>query len=133
MITYTVHATWDPTGWWVANVIDLGPSASTQSRRLDQIERDIAEVIELLTDEPPGSYDLALTWDDPTGDADRARELRQRAEKLTNQAQQATTTAVDALRGAGMSYRDIGTMTGVSYQRAQQLATARRRTGAASG
>ncbi|MEX1164319.1 MAG: type II toxin-antitoxin system HicB family antitoxin [Nitriliruptor sp.] len=121
MTVYDVHATWDDTGWWIVTVPDLGPSAVTQCRRLDQAERDVAEVIELLTGEMPGSYALTLSWDEVTAAATDARRLRAEAEQLADRARAATKVAVTELRHAGLSYRDIGTMTGISYQRAQQL------------
>ncbi len=121
MTAYDVHATWDDTGWWIVTVPGLGPSAVTQCRRLDQVERDVAEVIELLTGEKPGSYALTLSWDEVTAAATDARQLRAEAEQLADRARAATKVAVTELRDAGLSYRDIGTITGISYQRAQQL------------
>lgn len=121
MTSYQVHATWDDTGWWIVTIPDLGPSAVTQCRRLDQAADDVAEVIELLTGDKPGSYTLDLTWDDLTASATEARRLREEADQLASAAQEATKVAVIELREAGLSYRDIGTMTGISYQRAQQL------------
>lgn len=129
MKTYTVRAEWDTTGWWVVTVPDL-PGAITQSRRLDQVSDDVAEVIELMTGETPGSYEIDLQWSAPV-DADAkahtARDLRAEAERAAERAAAATKQAVEALSAEGFTYRDIGTMTGVSYQRAQQLAPARKR------
>ena len=121
MKTHHAHATWDSTGWWVTTIPALGPAAVTQSRRLDQATNDIAEVIDLITGESPGDYTLDLTWDDLSESAAEARRLRAESEELAAEAQRATRTAVAELREAGMSLRDIGTLTGVSYQRAQQL------------
>ena len=54
---YTAHCEWEETGWWVVTVREL-PGAVTQSRRLDQVPGDVAEVIQLLTDEGPEAYEL---------------------------------------------------------------------------
>jgi predicted RNase H-like HicB family nuclease len=123
-MTYKVHCEWDETGWWVVTVLDV-PGAISQSRRLDQVPNDIAEAIELMTGEPVGSEQVELTWTVP-GDlgavAERARGLREDADRRAASATKATQAAARALRREGFSYRDIGTMTGVSYQRAHQLA-----------
>ncbi|MGH3614505.1 MAG: type II toxin-antitoxin system HicB family antitoxin [Pseudonocardia sp.] len=47
-MTYRVDAEWDETGWWVVTVPDV-PGAITQSRRLEQVSTDAAEVIEIQT------------------------------------------------------------------------------------
>jgi predicted RNase H-like HicB family nuclease len=126
--TYTVRCEWDDTGWWVVTVPDI-PGAITQTRRLDQVEKDVAEVIELMTGETPGAYAIELDWEAPIGGdlAKRAQRARADAERKAEEAVEATKAAARVLREAGFSYRDIGTMTGVSYQRAQQLLHDRKR------
>ncbi|HEV2070340.1 MAG TPA: hypothetical protein VGR26_11140 [Acidimicrobiales bacterium] len=54
---YTAHCEWDETGWWVVTVRELA-GAVTQSRRLDQVPGDVAEIIQLLTDKGPEAYEL---------------------------------------------------------------------------
>lgn len=121
MKTYKVHAAWDATGWWIVTAPELGPAATTQCKRLDHADASIREVIELLTDVTDHALDLE--WEDPSPAAREARRLRAEAEATTRAAHHATRVAVAELRDAGLSYRDIGMMTGISYQRAQQLAT----------
>lgn len=124
MKTYTVRCEWDPTGWWVVTIPDV-PGAITQSRRLDQVESDVAEVLELMTGESPDDYELTLDWHVPGQagtTAAEANRLRAEAEDMQDRLFIATRSAVHELRDAGFSYRDIGTMTGMSYQRAQQIA-----------
>jgi len=120
--TYRVRCEWDDTRWWVVTVPDI-PGAITQARRLDQVEKDVAEVIELMTGETPGTYAIELDWEAPAGGAlaKRAQRARADADRKAEEAAEATKAAARALRKAGFSYRDIGTMIGVSYQRAQQL------------
>lgn len=55
--TYTVRAEWDTTGWWVVTVPDI-PGAITQSRCLDQVPQDVAEVLKLMTGEDPDAYEI---------------------------------------------------------------------------
>lgn len=119
MTAYRAHATWDAAGWWIVTVPDLGPAAVTQSRRLDQAPGDITEVIALLTGDDDIRIDLE--WDDVAETAAKARQSRDEARRAAAEAQQATRAAVADLREAGLSYRDIGTMAGISYQRVQQL------------
>ncbi|MPZ26153.1 MAG: transcriptional regulator [Micromonosporaceae bacterium] len=129
MKTYTVRAEWDTTGWWVVTVPDIR-GAITQSRRLDQVAGDVAEVIELMTGETPGSYEIDLQWSVPVpagAKAHEARDLRAEAEAADERAAAATGEAVRALFAEGFTYRDIGAMIGVSYQRAQQLAPGKAR------
>lgn len=123
MTTYTARCEWDPTGWWAVTVPEV-PGALTQSRRLDQVPEDAAEAIELMTGATPDDYRLEVAWSVP-GEAGKAagdaRRLRQEADDLAQRAGTATGEAVRTLRDAGFSYRDIGRMVGVSYQRVSQL------------
>lgn len=125
MPTYTINCEWDPTGWWVITIPDV-PGAITQTRRLDQVDRNVAEIIKLMTGKKAGTYRTDLHWAVP-GPAGQAAEeaCRQRIalEQTQQEAAKASKDAISRLRGAGLSYRDIGTMIGVSYQRAQQIAT----------
>jgi len=123
MTGYTVRAEWDDTGWWVVTVpAVLG--AITQCKRLDQVRADIAEAIEIQTGEAPDPTTITVEWHVP-GEAgtaaERARQLRGEAEQIAAEAGRSTRHAVSQLHRAGFSLRDIGTMTGISYQRAQQL------------
>lgn len=123
MTGYTVRAEWDDIGWWVVTVpAVLG--AITQCKRLDQVRADIAEAIEIQTGEAIDPTTITVEWHVP-GEAgtaaERARQLRGNAEQITAEAGRSTRHAVFQLHRAGFSLRDIGTMTGISYQRAQQL------------
>jgi DNA-directed RNA polymerase specialized sigma24 family protein len=124
MKTYDVTCKWDDAGVWVVTVPAVR-GAITQCRRLDQVTDQVGEVIELMTGEQPGDYVLRVEWDVPgeLGEvAHRAEGLRRDAQAVVEQADEATRQAVARLREAGFSYRDIGAMTGVSHQRAQQIA-----------
>ncbi len=120
---YTVRCEWDEVGWWVVTVPEL-PGALTQSRRLDQVQADVAEVVRLLTGQPVGRYELNVDAHFPGSagrEAARAAALRAESDRLAHEAREAAAGAVGALRSAGLTYRDIGALVGVSHQRAQQL------------
>jgi DNA-directed RNA polymerase specialized sigma subunit len=72
----------------------------------------------------PGDFarTMDIRYDDDLGvQAAEVRDLRSQVEAEEAELAQKTTTVARALRGRGMSVRDIGTMTGLSHQRVQQL------------
>lgn len=125
--TYQVDCEWDDTGWWVVTVPDVA-GAVTQSRRLDQVPRDVGEVLSLLTGEASDAYELELRPHLPASvdvDTERARSLRREAELAAALAREATAQAARRLHATTrLTYRDIGALLGISHQRAQQLAAA---------
>lgn len=54
---------------------------------------------------------------------EKAHNLRALAAEAKARANELTADAVLALREEGVSYRDIGTILGISHQRAQQIAS----------
>jgi hypothetical protein len=117
---HRVTVEWDGR-YWVATPATGGV---TQARRLDQLPTRIVEVIHLMSgaDVDPADIDLDIRYDDELGL--RAAELRdRRAELEASEKELAAVTAATAraLRERGMNLRDIGTLTGVSYQRVHQL------------
>lgn len=122
-MSYRVDAEWDPTGWWVVTVPDV-PGAITQCRRLDQVPADAAEVIEIQTGDKvkAGDLDVRPFLPGNAGEvAASARLLRVEAQALKNRAEESTRVAVRLLREQGFPLRDIGALTGITFQRAQQL------------
>jgi predicted RNase H-like HicB family nuclease len=122
MMTYAVRCGWDSTGWWVVTVPEL-PGAVSQARRLNQVAGDVAEVVELMTGEKPGTYAIEIETVYPGAAGAAAREavaLRQ-AEEIGTAASDAVRNAVLALRSKGLTLRDSATLAGVSCQRAQQI------------
>lgn len=122
-MSYRVNAEWDDTGWWVVTVLDV-PGAITQSRRLDQVPADAAEVIEIQTGQSvePESLDVHAHLPGEAGEAAaEARELRAEVQALKERAEERTRAAVDLLHRRGFPLRDIGSLTGITFQRAQQL------------
>ena len=126
-MTYTVNAEWDDTGWWVVTVPDV-PGAITQCHRLDQIAADAAEVIEIQTGVAvdPDTLDIVPSFPGEAGRvADEARELRHEAQAVKERADRSTRAAVTLLRERGLPLRDIGRLTGITFQRAQQMVSGR--------
>lgn len=133
MSTYTVCALWE-NGQWTITVPDL-PGVFSMARRLDQVAANAREAISLMTDVDEAAVGIdVITWsvsdEDETSAARLARaaaELRRRSLDLESELNDRTRDAVEALRRDGFSYRDIGRMLGISYQRVQQLASSERR------
>ncbi|MFT4164776.1 MAG: hypothetical protein QM650_06000 [Microlunatus sp.] len=110
-------------GWWAVEVADV-PGAVTQTRRLDQVDTMAREVISLKLDTPPDSFDIdVLPQIGPTLDAevDSARRAREAADRARANATESTQRAAVLLARDGLPLRDIGSLLGVSFQRAQQL------------
>lgn len=113
--TFTVRAEWER-GWWVVTVPDV-PGAITQVKRLDQVARDATEVIEIQTGREVQPGELKIEWNI----AGRAGEYAQHARNAREQLDEYTRNAVRELRAAGFSLRDTGALTGISFQRVQQI------------
>ena len=116
--TYTVTAERGTSGVWVLECAELG--AVSQTKRLanaaDEMREALAYQAGLDPDEinilPPGLAEMKA----------RAEKEREEAARLAAAAQASTHDLAVAMRNAGMTVRDMGTVLGVSYQRAQKLA-----------
>lgn len=93
--------------------------------------RTVTSAVENVREAIAASEDLDQ-WDDldlviTVGDdgtttvLDRLREARRLEESASAERDTAVKDAIAALRGQGMSYRDIGTVIGMSHQRVAQL------------
>lgn len=131
-ISYHVIAEWDTTGWWVVTVPEV-PGAITQVHRLEQVAAEAAEILEIQTGHAvdPADIEVAPRVDDEAGEAAaEARDLRAQAAALTRQAGESTKRAVRLLSRRGFTVRDIGAMTGIAHQRAQQIVADERKAAA---
>ena len=118
--THRAAVEWDGR-YWVA-VPEAG--GVTQARRLDQLPGRIAEVIYLMSGQEvdPSEIVLDIDYGDELGrSAAQLRERRASLEASEKELAALTAATARALRARGMNLRDIGTLTGVSYQRIHQL------------
>ncbi|AEG82742.1 hypothetical protein [Corynebacterium ulcerans] len=114
-------------GWWSVQLKE-DPGLLTQTRRLDQIAdmvRDALELFPELTDDPENAIvNIEFREGESIADiANQAVQANQKAKQAQEEASQLMRQAAAELSKKGLSYRDIGTLLGVSFQRAQKLAT----------
>lgn len=123
--TYTARVTRDEDAWMI-EVPEV--ERVTQALNLRQVEEMARDLIAIMTDTEPDSFELVIEW--PTDiatslDAYRAKVAA--AEKAAEDAAQARQDAAATLQGEGATVRDIGALMGVSFQRAQQIIEAARK------
>jgi DNA-directed RNA polymerase specialized sigma24 family protein len=114
---------WDTTGWWVVTVDGI-PNAVTQARRLGRVPADVVEVVKLATGEDvsPDEVEVVPVIAGEAGElAGEAVSLRREAVELDQRLHARTSAAARRLREEGFTVRDIGSVLGLSYQRAHQL------------
>jgi hypothetical protein len=100
------------------------PGALSEVSRLDQAEESIREAIAFVADIAPDSFDVEVVPDIPEAARKHLRAVRAHRVEAEHQQQAAAFESREAARelvGAGLSLRDVGTVMGVSHQRAHQL------------
>jgi len=109
--------------WWVLQAVEA-PGAISQVTRLDKAE-EIIEAIAFVTGEPVDTISIRVVPAIPPAaqaaldEADRLRESSRRAQHA---AAEETRRAARMLRDdLHLTVREVGSMLGVSYQRAHQL------------
>lgn len=109
--------------WWSVEVPEI-PGLFTQARRLDQIDgmvRDAARMlgreVGMVAVDPKLSEEDERMIDELLAARREATEARAKASRLT-------AGAVDALRGQGMTVRDVADIIGITPQRVSALANA---------
>ena len=109
--------------WWAVEVPEI-PGLVTQARRLDQVDgmvRDAARMlgreVGMVTVDPKLSEEDERMIDELLAARREATEARAKASRLT-------AGAVDALRGQGMTVRDVADIIGITPQRVSALANA---------
>lgn len=110
-------------GVWLIEVVGLQGVRSfgrTATSAVDNVREAIAAAEDL---DEWGDLDLVITVRDESAAAvlERLREARRQEESASAERHRAIMDAIAALRGEGMSYRDIGTVIGLSHQRVAQL------------
>jgi hypothetical protein len=124
--TYTVTAERGQRRWSLQ--CDEVPGAISEVTRLDQAEDVMREAIAFVADVDEADVEVTLHIVLPSEEyrehQRRAARLREDAKLANEQAALEARRAATALRDDGLSVRDIGTVLGVSHQRAQQLIAA---------
>lgn len=110
-------------GVWLIEVVGLQGVRSfgrTATSAVDNVREAIAAAEDL---DEWGDLDLVITVGDEATAAvlDRLREAKRHEESASAERHMAIKDAIAALRAEGMSYRDIGTVIGLSHQRVAQL------------
>jgi predicted RNase H-like HicB family nuclease len=124
-LSYRARAERDQAGYWHGSVPDL-PGVHTQARTLATLRRRVAEAIALWLDLPDSAEARMVVDVEPVLPAavrravSTARRRRARAAVADAEADRATDEAIAALRRAGLSLRDVGTVVGLSHQRVDQ-------------
>lgn len=120
--TFVVTAQLGRSGWWVLEAPEVG--AVSQVRHLDDAEAEMREAIAYLAGIPESECIIdvrPIVSDGYREHAESAATQRQIAATATRRAAQESRAAAHALRSEGLTLRDIGTIMGVSHQRAAQL------------
>lgn len=95
----------------------------TQARTIAEIPPMAKDLASLLTDRPESDFNVEVSFDIPEVSAhlSEATSLAAQAEVLKAESARERREAALVLRRQGVTIRDIGTVLGVSHQRAQQL------------
>ena len=122
---YTVEAVRGRLRWTLQAV--EAPGAISAVDTLAQATEFMKEAIHIVTGEPEDSIEIDLVpilSDSTRAHLVRERELRQQAEIANAEAAAERRAAARELRDAGLSLKDVGTILGVSHQRASRLLSA---------
>jgi hypothetical protein len=107
--------------WWVVEVEGVGV---TQAKRLDQVEHMARDMVAIMLDVDIDDVQVTVAphvgpeLDGLLLDVRSAADEAKRAQAKATEASRATARR---LKDAGYSLRDIGVLTGVSFQRVHQL------------
>lgn len=107
--------------FWLVNVAGE-PGAHTFGRSLVETKRHAIEVVALWFGREPGAFDI--DWDIRLGKLGGAVKRARAAIAHTEEDRRRRDEAVRALTAAGVSYRDIGELLGLSFQRVAQIVKA---------
>jgi hypothetical protein len=116
--------------WWIICVPQLDGNNGLeeclgQARRYEDIEKEARDVITVAADVAPSTIDLdvhvRIDDIDVSAVAEAIARERAVAAEADARARQASLDVAKRLKAAGVPVRDIGAVTGLSFQRAQQL------------
>ena len=106
---------------WLANVVGA-PGAQTFGRSLAEAKRHSIEVVALWFELEP--EDFEIDWDMRLGKLAMPVKQARTAMAHAEADRERRDDAVRALTGAGLSYRDIAELLGLSHQRVAQISRA---------
>ncbi|WP_345493572.1 hypothetical protein [Nocardia callitridis] len=119
MSTYTARVTRDQDAWMVT-VPEV--NRVTQALNLRQVEGMARDLVAVMTDSEPDSFDLVIEWPDHiAGALDAYQAAGIEADQAAERATKARRDTAAMLQAEGATVRDIGALMGVSFQRAQQI------------
>lgn len=116
MKQYTAAASRDGR-FWLVHVPEI--DQWTQVRTLTEIPEMATELIELMTEEPADSFEVKVVMEMPatvSEHLEHATALRAGVADAQTKAAEEYRLAARALKGSGVSLRDIGELLGVSYR-----------------
>lgn len=111
----------DERSTWLANVVGT-PGAQTFGRSLAEAKRHAIEVVALWFELEPDAF--VVDWDIRLGELAAPVKKARQAMAHAEEDRQRRDDAVRALTEAGVSYRDIAELLGLSHQRVAQIARA---------
>ena len=120
-LTYTAKVSRDGR-FWLIHVPEV--DRYTQARNVGEIETMARDLVAVMLDIEPDSFDLKIRIELPSTVQAHLKEVEQAravaAEARTRAAAELRAAAVE-LKESGLSVRELGSVLGVSYQRASQL------------
>lgn len=128
--TYTATVTRED-GLWVTVVAELSPAA-TDVDHFDEIKPAVRDLIGGLTDTNPEAGEFWVQWKFVQNDRNYTPAIEQleavelEADRATVERDAVRRAAIQSMRRAGLSLRDIADVVGISHQRVHQLATEHR-------
>lgn len=107
--------------WWIVAVEGVGV---TQVRRLEDVDDMARDLVVSMEDVDPDTIDLDVEVR-VNDEVDQLRaeieRLAQEADRLARRAREGKAALMRRLHEAKLSVRDVGKLTGVSYQRVSQI------------
>lgn len=110
------------TNWWVLECVEAG--SVSQCKRLDQAADEMREAIAHQLGLAEDGFEIEVVPILPAAyrqEVEAAEAARAAAQEANSAAASHSRAAARALAEAGLSMRDVGTVMGVSHQRAAQL------------
>jgi hypothetical protein len=108
--------------YWLVRVREV--DRWTQARRLREVEEMARDLVAVMLDIDPDSFQLEVTYELPDsvrGHLAEADRLRQESDAAKSAAAGESRAAARELVESGMSLRDAAQLLGLSYQRVHQL------------